>query len=139
MGGGVKLVIACESCSRVTYPSAALLLTIAAELGKPKDQLKAEDLLAVSGRMRCKDCKSKSAVVRRELSSEFGARMRGEKPEFLFGTGIGVKSDPVYHRSSCEWSSRLNSKEMVRFSSRREAEFRGYRPCKTCKPDEAKD
>mgnify|MGYP001308565540 CR=1 FL=1 len=67
-------------------------------------------------------------------SREKSKRKKG--PVYL-GSGKKGKFDNwVYHKESCGWAARLNTDELVEFSSVKAARFRGYNPCKWCKPPE---
>ncbi len=46
----------------------------------------------------------------------------------------GSKRSNVYHRASCRYVARINSGNLISFSSRAEAQKAGYRPCKVCLP-----
>lgn len=40
----------------------------------------------------------------------------------------------IYHLPSCKWAARISPKNLLTFSSKAEAESKGYRLCKVCKP-----
>ena len=71
------------------------------------------------------------------LGGPLGSREKPnrEKGDVYLGSGRKGKFDNcVYHRESCGWAARLNTNELVVFSSVKAARFRGYNPCKRCKP-----
>ena len=71
------------------------------------------------------------------LGGPLGSREKPnrEKGDVYLGSGRKGKFDNcVYHRESCGWAARLNTNELVVFSSVMAARFRGYNPCKRCKP-----
>lgn len=43
------------------------------------------------------------------------------------------KSDK-YHYPTCMWAQRIKPENLIKFSSAKEAQEKGYRPCKVCKP-----
>ncbi len=44
-----------------------------------------------------------------------------------------LKSD-VYHKQSCSYVKKITKEHMVTFESKEDAQKKGYRPCKVCKP-----
>jgi hypothetical protein len=81
-------------------------------------------------RVRCTRCGSRATGKLVAAAS----RSRPEQAERFVGAGLNVVSDPVYHRPNCKWVARMNVDEIVEFGSRVDAEFRGYRACRVCKP-----
>ena len=47
---------------------------------------------------------------------------------------IGSKYDKIYHNPSCKEAVRLNTKDIVTFTSARQATGKGYQPCEKCRP-----
>lgn len=47
---------------------------------------------------------------------------------------VGSASRKVLHRTSCTHARRIQPHNKIVFQNRREAQSRGYRPCKVCKP-----
>lgn len=47
---------------------------------------------------------------------------------------IGSKYDKIYHNPSCGLAARINTDEIVTFTSTRQAAGKGYRPCEKCRP-----
>lgn len=84
-----------------------------------------------------------SVIRRTAVCAKCGAKGRhrvtamGAVAGRLVGAGLNVVSDPVYHRESCTWVARMNVNQLVEFSTQQEAVFRGYRPCKVCRPEVA--
>lgn len=56
---------------------------------------------------------------------------RPENPESGF---VASRTGKVFHRPDCSHAKRISEDRKVRFSTRREAEASGRRPCKTCSP-----
>ena len=81
-------------------------------------------------RVRCTRCGTRGNA---QLAALRASEQTSVK-ERLVGAGLDVVSDPVYHRPDCKWVARMNVNEIVEFGSRVEAEFRGDRACKVCKP-----
>jgi methylphosphotriester-DNA--protein-cysteine methyltransferase len=52
-----------------------------------------------------------------------------------YGSYVGSKESDKYHDPSCYWAQQINPSNMLIFSSRSEAEARGYIPCKVCLPE----
>lgn len=52
----------------------------------------------------------------------------------FIGSTVDDVSDPKYHRPDCHWIDKMNVGRIAEFSTRAEAEFHGYRPCKVCRP-----
>lgn len=48
------------------------------------------------------------------------------------GQYVGSKNSDKYHLPSCRWAKRIKSENQVWFSSKEEAESKGYQPCGTC-------
>ncbi len=57
-------------------------------------------------------------------------------PTALPSTGkyVGSKNSNIYHRPSCQWAQKISKSNEIWFSSIADAEAKGYRPCKVCKP-----
>ena len=53
-----------------------------------------------------------------------------EKEKIYFGN----KRTPTLHLSNCRWIKRMQPKNIVLFTSRKDAVNQGYTPCKVCKP-----
>ena len=51
---------------------------------------------------------------------------------------VGSAKSNIYHNPSCVWAQKISPKNLVQFSSAKDAQQKGYRPCKVCKPP-AKD
>jgi len=49
-------------------------------------------------------------------------------------TFVGSKNSNIYHYTSCEWAQKINSSNLVEFSSILDAQSHGYRACNVCKP-----
>lgn len=49
-------------------------------------------------------------------------------------TYVGSSNSNKYHLESCKWAQKVNPKNKVIFKSKKEAESKGYAPCKVCKP-----
>lgn len=47
---------------------------------------------------------------------------------------VGSAKSNVYHYPSCGSAKRIKPGNLVTFSSAKDAQGRGYRPCKVCKP-----
>jgi len=47
---------------------------------------------------------------------------------------VGSKKDKIYHNPSCKLAARINTNELVTFTSARQAVSKGYRPCELCRP-----
>ncbi len=45
---------------------------------------------------------------------------------------VASKNSNKYHLPSCRWAERIKKENQICFSSREEAESRGYQPCGTC-------
>lgn len=49
-------------------------------------------------------------------------------------TYVGSSNSNKYHLSTCRWAQKINGKNKITFKSKKEAESKGYQPCKVCKP-----
>ena len=49
---------------------------------------------------------------------------------------VGSAKSNKYHYPSCVWAKKISPKNLVQFSSAKDAQQKGYRPCKVCKPPE---
>ena len=49
------------------------------------------------------------------------------------GKFIGSRNSSRYHKPKCEWAGRITPKMKVWFSSRKEAERKGYEPAACCR------
>lgn len=47
---------------------------------------------------------------------------------------VGSVNSNKYHRLSCKWAKKIKPKNAVYFKDKKEAEEKGYKPCKVCKP-----
>lgn len=47
---------------------------------------------------------------------------------------VGSSNSNKYHMPSCTWAKKINSSNLVEFTSVEDAESKGYQPCKVCKP-----
>lgn len=47
---------------------------------------------------------------------------------------VGSAKSNVYHYPSCGSAKRIKPENLVGFSSAKDAQQKGYRPCKVCKP-----
>ena len=47
---------------------------------------------------------------------------------------VGSKKDKIYHNPSCPLAVRINTDELVTFTSARQAIGKGYQPCEKCRP-----
>ena len=47
---------------------------------------------------------------------------------------VGSKNSDKYHKPSCVWAKKIKLENLVCFSSKEEAEDKGYKPCSVCKP-----
>lgn len=47
---------------------------------------------------------------------------------------VGSKNSNKYHNPSCQWAKKIKSSNLVSFSSKKDAESKGYIPCKVCSP-----
>jgi len=47
---------------------------------------------------------------------------------------VGSKYDKIYHNPSCKLAARINTDELVTFTSARQAIGKGYKPCEKCRP-----
>lgn len=47
---------------------------------------------------------------------------------------VGSAKSNVYHYPSCVWAKRISPKNLMQFNSAKDAQQKGYRPCKVCKP-----
>ncbi len=50
------------------------------------------------------------------------------------GAFVGSKNSNVYHYPSCNYVNSISEQNKVWFSSSADAQAKGYRPCKVCKP-----
>jgi hypothetical protein len=54
-----------------------------------------------------------------------------DKKEVVY---VGSVNSNKYHYPWCIWAKKINSYNLVAFSSAKEARIKGYVPCKVCKP-----
>jgi len=47
---------------------------------------------------------------------------------------VGSANSNVYHYPTCASAQRINPSNLVTFSSAADAQAKGYRPCKVCRP-----
>jgi methylphosphotriester-DNA--protein-cysteine methyltransferase len=64
------------------------------------------------------------------LQDEIAAQQAGPAEMFY----VGSKIDKIYHNPSCRLAVKLNTDELVTFTSARQATSKGYSPCETCRP-----
>jgi methylphosphotriester-DNA--protein-cysteine methyltransferase len=57
-----------------------------------------------------------------------------ESPSSPSKTYVGSRKSDKYHELSCYWANQIKPENRTYFSSRSEAESKGYVPCKVCKP-----
>jgi micrococcal nuclease len=50
------------------------------------------------------------------------------------GKYVGSRNSDKYHYPSCVWAQKINPENQVWFSSEKDAQARGYVPCKVCDP-----
>jgi hypothetical protein len=50
------------------------------------------------------------------------------------GKYLGSSQSNVYHYPSCGYVKRIKPENLIHFQSVKEAQEKGYRPCKVCKP-----
>lgn len=68
------------------------------------------------------------AQLQRQLSET-----EGELEHLGYEPFIASCEKRTFHKPTCNWAQYiLNSDNLIEFSSHREAEDAGYRPCKTC-------
>ena len=49
-------------------------------------------------------------------------------------TYVGSANSDKYHIPSCTSAQRIKASNLVEFTSKEDAESKGYQPCKVCKP-----
>ncbi len=49
---------------------------------------------------------------------------------------VGSKNSNVYHYPTCKSAQKIKPENLVTFNSAKDAQEKGYRPCKVCKPPE---
>ena len=49
---------------------------------------------------------------------------------------VGSANSTVCHYPTCRSAQRISSNNLVKFSSAADAQAKGYRPCKVCRPSE---
>ena len=62
---------------------------------------------------------------------------RGGSPQHsqsVNATFVGSRNSNKYHLPTCQWAQRINASNLVTFSSKQDAESRGYIPCRVCRP-----
>lgn len=65
--------------------------------------------------------------------------LKTHTPGVVLGSGRKDRHGKlIYHRASCPWAEKLNTNALIEFASAFAAEFRGYDPCKVCKPNNPK-
>lgn len=47
---------------------------------------------------------------------------------------VGSKYVKIYHKPSCSEAARINTDELITFTSAGQARRKGYQPCETCRP-----
>ncbi|MBU3188751.1 hypothetical protein K9O30_06200 [Clostridium bowmanii] len=47
---------------------------------------------------------------------------------------VGSSKSDKYHLPSCTWAEKIKSSNLVEFTSKEDADSKGYQPCKVCKP-----
>jgi flagellar basal body-associated protein FliL len=47
---------------------------------------------------------------------------------------VGSKNSNIYHYPTCRAAKRIKPENLVTFTSAKDAQEKGYRPCKVCKP-----
>lgn len=53
------------------------------------------------------------------------------KASYLY---VGSSNSDKYHIPSCEWAKKIKYGNLVKFTSKQDAENKGYEACKVCKP-----
>jgi len=70
----------------------------------------------------------------KEIKTEVRVNLQEEKPaeeEIIY---IGNSKTLKFHLPDCQWAKKISLKNRVYFKSKREAQERGYQPCKVCRP-----
>ena len=61
-----------------------------------------------------------------------------KEPEPNAGSGaneyVASKGGNVFHRPECRWAQNISAENLIRYSSKEEADKDGKRPCKSCNP-----
>jgi flagellar basal body-associated protein FliL len=47
---------------------------------------------------------------------------------------VGSKNSNIYHYPTCRAAQKIKPENLVTFNSAKEAQEKGYRPCKVCRP-----
>jgi len=53
---------------------------------------------------------------------------------FAEGKYVGSSQSNIYHYPDCYWALKIYPQNLIHFQSAKEAQEKGYRPCKVCKP-----
>ncbi len=69
------------------------------------------------------------------ISKESAEEKQAAEPTQYF---VASKNSKKYHRPDCYHAKRISEKNLIKFSSIKEAEESGRTPCNTCKPNEEK-
>ncbi|MFH0871087.1 MAG: Ada metal-binding domain-containing protein [bacterium] len=50
------------------------------------------------------------------------------------GKYVGSSKSHIYHYPDCPWALKIKPENLIHFQSVKEAQEKGYRPCKVCQP-----
>jgi len=50
------------------------------------------------------------------------------------GKYVGSSKSHIYHYPDCYWALQIHPENLIHFQSVKEAQEKGYRPCKVCRP-----
>ena len=119
----------CTACGHTGTVPSRLIDAMRADAKRGMDSSAYE---RVRSRLKCNNCGKKGEIAI-QTTKDAGTTTIDDAGSFV-GAGLNVVSDPVFHRPSCLWVGKMNVSELVTFATREQAEFRGYRPCRVCKP-----
>jgi hypothetical protein len=79
-----------------------------------------------------KNCKT-------SLNSERPDQASAEAVDRIDGsTFVANKNSDVFHRADCKWTHKIQSKNMITFSSLQTAKLEHFMPCQDCQPARSK-
>ena len=79
--------------------------------------------------------KNRNTLLNSEQSDQAAAEV-ADRPDGR--TFVANKNSDVFHRADCKWTQKIQSKNMITFSSLKTAKLQHFMPCQDCQPARSK-
>jgi flagellar biosynthesis protein FlhF len=79
--------------------------------------------------------KNRKALLNSEQSDQAPAELADRFDGRIF---VANKNSDVFHRADCKWTQKIQSKNMITFSSLQTAKLQHFMPCQDCQPARSK-